>query len=88
MLLVLTGYLGHFVWDGENFSQSAENIRFSLEADGQAAVLRASLSNSGGQHEERDINLGERIGNDNGNFSYSMETLSFNLATGLTLRSD
>ncbi|KAI8940655.1 hypothetical protein NX059_001925 [Plenodomus lindquistii] len=62
---------GHFVWDGENFSHSAEDIHFTLEADGAAAVLRASLTDAEGNHETRDINLGERIVNDNGHFVYN-----------------
>ncbi|KAF1915655.1 CVNH domain-containing protein [Ampelomyces quisqualis] len=63
---------GHFVWDGEGFSGSAENVYFSLESDGQAAVLRATLFDGDGNGEERDLNLGERIGNNDGEFSYSM----------------
>lgn len=60
------------MWDGQNFSQSAENVQFNIEAGGQAAVLRASLSDSQGNREARDINLGERISNNNGSFAYSM----------------
>jgi len=62
---------GRFVWDGQNFSQSAENVQFNIEAGGQAAVLRASLSDSQGNREARDINLGERISNNNGSFAYN-----------------
>jgi hypothetical protein len=66
----LTG-LGHFTWDGENFSHSAENIEFALEGGGDVPVLRASLFDAEGNSERRDINLGERIGNNDGNFVYS-----------------
>ncbi|CBY00831.1 hypothetical protein IAQ61_011742 [Plenodomus lingam] len=62
---------GNFVWDGENFSHSAQDIEFTIEADGEAAVLRASLSDAEGNHETRDINLGERISNNDGNFEYN-----------------
>jgi hypothetical protein len=63
--------LGHFTWDGENFSQTAEHIQFTLEGDGDVPVLRASLFDAEGNSETRDINLGERIANNDGNFVYS-----------------
>lgn len=62
------------MWDGEGFSNSAEEIEFTVEADGEAAVLRASLYDAEGNRETRDINLGERIGNNDGNFAYSMSS--------------
>ena len=34
-------------------------------------ILRASLGNVAGEYVEADINLAERIGNDNGNFSFN-----------------
>ncbi|KAG9196017.1 hypothetical protein G6011_01138 [Alternaria panax] len=61
---------GHFVWDGEGFSHSAEEIHFALEGDGDVPVLRASLRDEDGNLETRDINLGERIINHDGNFHY------------------
>ncbi|RMZ70867.1 cyanovirin-N family [Pyrenophora seminiperda CCB06] len=63
---------GHFTWDGQNFSQSAENIHFSLEGDGSVPVLRATLMDADGNGQERDLNLGERISNENGNFTFGM----------------
>lgn len=64
-------YQGNFFWDGEGFANSAENVHFSIEADGEAAVLRATLFDGEGNGQERDLNLGERIGNNDGNFQYS-----------------
>ncbi|KAH7074486.1 Cyanovirin-N [Paraphoma chrysanthemicola] len=61
---------GNFVWEGEGFSGSAENIYFSIEADGEVAVLRATLFDGDGNGQERDLNLGERIGNNDGNFQF------------------
>ncbi|EFQ93700.1 hypothetical protein CFE70_001556 [Pyrenophora teres f. teres 0-1] len=61
---------GHFCWDAENFSQSAENIHFALEGDGDVPVLRATLKDAEGNGQERDLNLGERISNENGNFQF------------------
>jgi hypothetical protein len=61
---------GHFTWDGENFSHSAENIHFALEGDGDVPVLRATLFDAEGNSESRDLNLGERVANDDGNFVY------------------
>ncbi|KAH7359683.1 Cyanovirin-N [Pyrenochaeta sp. MPI-SDFR-AT-0127] len=62
---------GHFVWDGQGFSGSAENVEFTIEGDGEVPVLRATLFDGEGNGETRDINLGERIGNNDGNFEYN-----------------
>ncbi|KAL5114123.1 hypothetical protein ACEQ8H_008007 [Pleosporales sp. CAS-2024a] len=62
---------GTFVWDGQNFSGSAENVHFSIEGDGQVPVLRATLFNADGNGEPRDLNLSERISNNNGDFNYN-----------------
>jgi len=35
--------IGNFVWDGEGFSGSAENVHFTIEGDGEVPVLRATL---------------------------------------------
>ncbi|KAI4929092.1 hypothetical protein J4E85_005716 [Alternaria conjuncta] len=61
---------GNFHWDGEGFANSAENIEFALEGDGDVPVLRATLFDADGNPETRDINLGERIVNNDGNFHY------------------
>ena len=64
--------VGSFFWDGEGFANSAENVEFTIEGDGEVPVLRAILFDGEGNGQERDINLGERIGNNDGNFEYSM----------------
>ncbi|KAL5606511.1 uncharacterized protein BROUX77_003704 [Berkeleyomyces rouxiae] len=61
---------GHFEWDGENFSGTAENIHFSIEGGGEVPVLRATLFNCEGQPTDADVNLSERITNDNGHFKF------------------
>jgi hypothetical protein len=63
--------IGSFVWDGEGFSGSAENVHFSIEGDGEVPVLRATLFDGDGNGTERDLNLGERVSNNDGNFEYS-----------------
>jgi hypothetical protein len=63
---------GWFSWGGENFSHSAEHVHFSLEGDDSVPILRAHLTDAEGNVQERDINLAERIGNDNGGFVFSM----------------
>ncbi|KAI4918593.1 hypothetical protein J4E90_002979 [Alternaria incomplexa] len=63
---------GNFHWDGEGFANSAENIEFALEGDGDVPVLRATLFDADGNPETRDINLGERIVNNDGNFHYGI----------------
>lgn len=54
-------------WPG--FAGSAENIYFTLEGDAQVPILRARLSESN-ESFDADVNLAERIGNDNGNLSF------------------
>jgi hypothetical protein len=62
--------LGHIHWDGENFSHSVENVEFAIEGGGQVPVLRCFCRDSEGNEFARDVNLAERIQNDNGNFVY------------------
>ncbi|KAH8880813.1 Cyanovirin-N [Thozetella sp. PMI_491] len=62
---------GTFEWGSQNFSESAQNIRFSVEGGDNVPVLRAELRDADGNWHERDVNLGERIGNDNGNLVYN-----------------
>lgn len=62
--------IGSFSWDGANFSESAEDVTFSIEGDGQVPVLRALLYNSAGETFPRDVNLAERIENHDGAFVY------------------
>ncbi|KAK3903789.1 Cyanovirin-N [Staphylotrichum tortipilum] len=61
---------GAFEWGGVNFSESAENIRFSLEGESGVPILRAGLKDVEGNVVDRDINLAERIGNSNGSFEF------------------
>jgi hypothetical protein len=62
---------GHFVWEGQGFADSAEDIHFALEGDGDVPVLRATLRDVDGNGETRDINLGERITNEDGHFRFN-----------------
>ncbi|WYZ35917.1 hypothetical protein EsH8_X_000564 [Colletotrichum jinshuiense] len=61
---------GSFEWGGSGFANSAEDIRFEFEGDGQP-ILRARLFNIEGEAIDADVNLAERIGNDNGHFSFN-----------------
>ncbi|KAL0933835.1 cyanovirin-n family protein [Colletotrichum truncatum] len=61
---------GSFEWGGSGFADSAEDIHFSLEGD-NVPILRARLFNVDGEAVDADVNLAERIGNDNGNFSFA-----------------
>lgn len=62
---------GHFYWDGENFSGSAQDVEFTIEGDGSVPVLRATLIDQEGNGQQRDVNLSERISNNDGQFNYS-----------------
>jgi hypothetical protein len=61
---------GHFQWGGENFSHSAERTFFDIEGDASVPILRAGLRNEEGEVTGADVNLSERIGNDNGSFVF------------------
>ncbi|OAQ58302.1 CVNH domain-containing protein [Pochonia chlamydosporia 170] len=60
---------GWFVWDGANFSRSAQNI--SLDGP----MLSAELTTHDGGHRERQgLNLNDRISNNNGQLAYNRQT--------------
>ena len=59
---------GHFQWGGENFTESAENIRLSLEGPDSVPMLHAALKNSRGQLVDAEVNLSEHIGNRDASF--------------------
>ncbi|KAE8381077.1 CVNH domain-containing protein [Aspergillus bertholletiae] len=61
---------GHFQWDGHNFSETARGVHFAIEGGGQVPVLRAELRDEEGNWESRDVNLAERIINENGHFVF------------------
>ncbi|KAL1835988.1 hypothetical protein VTJ49DRAFT_5736 [Mycothermus thermophilus] len=65
---------GSFEWGGENFSESAEDISFSIEGADSVPILRANLRNIEGELIGADINLSERIGNNNGEFVFGEQT--------------
>ncbi|KAF2395997.1 CVNH domain-containing protein [Trichodelitschia bisporula] len=60
---------GYFTWGGQGFADSAENVTFSFEGDG-VPILRAELRDAEGNLQYRDINLSERIGNNDGGFYF------------------
>ncbi|GJC88971.1 cyanovirin-N [Colletotrichum liriopes] len=62
---------GSFQWDGSGFANSAEDIHFSLEGDDNVPILRARLFNVEGEAIDADVNLSERIGNNDGNFTFN-----------------
>ncbi|KAF2674142.1 Cyanovirin-N [Microthyrium microscopicum] len=57
---------GNFQWGGENFSGSSQDINFTVEGDASVPVLRAVIDDGNGGHNQRDLNLGERIQNSDG----------------------
>ncbi|KAL2856487.1 Cyanovirin-N [Aspergillus pseudoustus] len=61
---------GHFEWAGGGFSDSAEDIHFEIEGDDGVPILRSRLKNADGDDVYADINLAERIGNNNGHFHF------------------
>jgi hypothetical protein len=69
-MLTMAALQGSFEWGGENFAASAQNISFELEGDDSVPILRAELFNIDGEAVAGDINLAERIGNNNGEFHF------------------
>lgn len=72
---------GVFSWEGQNFSGSAQNISFNIEGE-NIPVLRAELNDGEGNWVARDINLGEKLENNNGQFSVRKSIL-FTVFLGL-----
>ncbi|KAE8133815.1 Cyanovirin-N [Aspergillus pseudotamarii] len=70
----LNEYLGNnngaFEWGGVDFFQTAQNVEFSFEGGDNVPILRADLQNEEGDFVLADVNLGERIINDNGEFRF------------------
>jgi hypothetical protein len=58
------------------FANSAEEISFELEGDDSVPILRANLWNVEGELVGGDINLAERINNNNGEFTFGESSLS------------
>ncbi|CAI6336430.1 unnamed protein product [Periconia digitata] len=61
---------GRIHWDGVNFADSVENVEFHIEGGGEVPVLRCFCRDSEGEEFARDVNLAERIQNENGRFIY------------------
>lgn len=66
---------GNFEWGASDFAGSAENITFSLEGEEGVPILRAELRTTSGDLVARDINLSERIGNNDGQFYFGTSHL-------------
>ncbi|KAK2049406.1 CVNH domain-containing protein [Colletotrichum somersetense] len=62
---------GSFEWGGNGFANSAEGIYFDIEGGANVPVLRARLFNVEGQPIDCNVNLAERIGNENGCFCFN-----------------
>lgn len=63
--------IGCFCWDGVNFADSAQDVHFSIEGGGEVPILRATLSDGNDEPCQRDLNLSERICNNDGQFIFS-----------------
>ncbi|KAL5327620.1 hypothetical protein ACEPPN_005321 [Leptodophora sp. 'Broadleaf-Isolate-01'] len=57
---------GSFQWEGQGFADSGENFSFGLEGDDGVPILRGELRNIEGESVPCDINIAERISNQNG----------------------
>ncbi|KAJ5377932.1 uncharacterized protein N7496_005341 [Penicillium cataractarum] len=63
---------GRFQWGGTEFTEQATNITFNPEEGaGHNPILRADLRGSDGTFlRNRDVNLAERISNNDGNLEF------------------
>lgn len=59
-----------FLTRGTDFADTAENITFSIEGGASVPVLRARLQKLDGEWVDADVNLAERIGNEDGRLSF------------------
>lgn len=62
---------GELTWGGRGFSKSARDVRITIEDDRSPAILRALLPDSTGNFRHSEINLEDRIGNNDGDFEFS-----------------
>lgn len=58
-----------------DFSESAEEVSFAIEGDGDVPVLRAVLRSEDGE-QQSDLNLAERLENNNGSFVFGIDTFA------------
>ncbi|KAL4931695.1 CVNH domain-containing protein [Aspergillus undulatus] len=61
---------GQFEWAGTGFTDSTEpdSTTFNIEGEANVPVLRATLKNCAGESVDANVNLAEKIGNENGEF--------------------
>ncbi|KAK0113525.1 hypothetical protein ONS95_013779 [Cadophora gregata] len=57
---------GSFAWEGQGYADSGENFSFEFEGDDGLPILRGELRNIEGEGIPGDINISERISNQNG----------------------
>lgn len=54
-----------------NFTETAENVTFSIEGGGAVPVLRANLKTADGGRRGADVNLSERVENNDGHLVFN-----------------
>lgn len=62
--------IGRFSWDGQNFSSTARNVRLGMEGQ-REPVLHAELQNDSGEYVGSDTQLGEHVGNIDGQLRWN-----------------
>lgn len=74
LLLARQSAFGYTNMSISDFSQSAKDISFSLEGGANVPILRANLGGAPDEYSPADVNLAERIRNDNGALVFSEYT--------------
>ncbi|ODM20065.1 hypothetical protein SI65_05051 [Aspergillus cristatus] len=61
---------GRFSWNGQNFSNTARNVRLGMEGK-REPVLHAELQDDSGEYRESEARLGEHVGNIDGQLRWN-----------------
>lgn len=67
---MMVSAIGRFSWDGQNFSNTARNVRLGMEGQ-REPVLHAELQNDSGEYKESETRLGEHVGNIDGQLRWN-----------------
>lgn len=62
--------VGRFSWNGQNFSNTARNVRLGMEGQ-REPVLHAELKKDSGEYVGSDTQLGEHVGNVDGQLRWN-----------------
>lgn len=68
--LSISIWVGKFVWGGDSFADSAQQVHLALEGGEGKPMLHAQLNDRHGSVQSASVNLGECIQNEAGGLEY------------------